>query len=138
MARGTVFEYQDASGKKRRVRSIKDVPRDRLNTVLVIGGEESAPAAPGSLGGRLPSIPLPDPFRQLPGEAAIALVLGLVFLKSRNFLVRTLIGAVIGFWAFFIGYQKFMDSKWSKTEGYTLEDRAARGTAPGAPDPQGR
>lgn len=128
MAQGTVFEYQDAAGKTRRVRSIKDVPRDRLRTVLVIGGEESAPAsapAPGSLGGRLPSIPLPDPFRQLPGEAALALVLGLVFLKSRNFLTRALIGTGIALWAFFIGYQRFMDSKWSKSDGYTIEERAA-------------
>lgn len=107
-----IYEYTDAKGGVHRVSDISQVPKDRIQHMLVIGAEEAQaegavappPAAPqasfGSLG---------------PQVWGVSAVLFFVGLKSNKFLLRVFCVMTAALWILYNSWDLFLASEYSRT-----------------------
>ncbi|MDE2292982.1 MAG: hypothetical protein KGL53_12945 [Elusimicrobia bacterium] len=111
----TVYEYTDAHGGTHRVSSLSQVPKDRLQHMLVIGADEPKTQAGAQAAG--PSGPAP---KVIPTQVyAVSGALLLVGLYSKRFLLRVFCILAAFLYFFYSGYDVFMGSKYAHVQERT-------------------
>ena len=112
-----IYEYTDAQGRTQRVDDLSTVPQDRLQHMLVIGGED-APAGPGA--GAAAAIPSPAaPSGSVGGIGlevwAVSGVLMAVAVFNKRFLLRLFCFSTSIIWLLYNGYDLFSKSDLAKS-----------------------
>lgn len=110
-----VYEYTDARGRKHRVDDISQVPQDRLQHMLVIGGEDEA--APTTTASTAKAAPLPTGAKsEIPMDVwAVSAFLLLVGIFNKRFMLRVFCVAMAFIWVLYNGYDVFMGSELART-----------------------
>lgn len=120
------FEYTDKDGVTRQVGSVREVPKQYLNTMLAVGEDEpqeetSAPSRPAF---DLQNVRFPDGMQPPLVLALLAAAVGT--LKAKSFLNRVIAGTAAGAVAFYLVYS------WADSSGLlrTSERKVKRIEAP--------
>lgn len=111
-----IYEYTDAQGRTQRVDDLSKVPQDRLQHMLVIGGED-APAGPGAAAAAAP--PPAAPPNSVGGIGlevwAVSGVLMAVAVFNKRFLLRLFCFSTSVIWLLYNGYDLFSKSDLAKS-----------------------
>jgi hypothetical protein len=121
-----IFEYIDKNGKTRRVDDIYKVPEQYRGNVLVIGLEPRPQAEGGEGGAKTQESQQVDggfgsggfDLHNLnpPKSTYAALIAAFLFLRTKNYLAKCLLGGSIFLWAAYYGGQWFANSDLMKTQ----------------------
>lgn len=113
-----IYEYTDAQGRTHRVDDLMKVPKDRLNHMLVIGGEDEPAAGATTATTAAPpkaaaaaSGPLGIPM-DVWGVSAFLMMVGIF---NKRFMLRVFCIAMSIIWVLYNGYDVFMNSSLSRT-----------------------
>ena len=122
------YEYTDAKGGVHRVQDLKQVPKDRLRNMLVIGGEDAPPAQAAQ--GAVPAAPAkaaaPLFTKTLGPEVwGVSAALFLFAVFSKKFLLRVVCVGMSVVWLLYNGWDVFLASGFTKIEERTPKPRAA-------------
>lgn len=129
-----IYEYTDARGGTHRVNDLSQVPKDRLQHMLVIGGEDAQPGQPAP--GAVPAAPAkanaPIFTKTLGPEVwGVSAALFLFAVFSKKFLLRVLCVGVSVVWLLYNSWDVFLASGFTQVEERHPKPRAA---APPAED----
>ena len=119
------YEYTDAKGGVHRVHELGQVPKDRLQHMLVIGAEDAAPAQGAVPAAARPKAP-PIFTKTLGPEVwVVSVTLFLVGVFSKKFLLRVLCVGLSVIWLLYNSWDVFLASGLTKVEERTPKPRAA-------------
>jgi len=103
------FEYTDSKGSTHRVDSISDVPKKYIRTMVAVGAEKTEETAEDGGSGAPFAMP------ELNYTNMTPVLLGVVFLRSKNFTMKCMTGAALVIWLLFMGWQWFETSPYART-----------------------
>lgn len=110
-----IYEYTDAQGRTQRVDDLSKVPKDRLQHMLVIGGED-APAEPGTAAAAAP--PPAAPPNSVGGIGlevwAVSGALMAVAVFNKRFMLRLFCVSTSIIWLLYNGWDVFSKSDMAR------------------------
>ena len=117
------FEYTDNDGRTHQVDDVMKVPKQYMRTMVAVGVEEGQTAE----GVQAP--PPPAKSFALGGGGYVNIVpalLGIIFLRSKNFVTRCLMGAALLVWGLFVAWNWFSNSPLSQTAEREVKKKPAQ------------
>lgn len=127
-----IYEYTDAQGRTQRVDDLTKVPKDRLQHMLVIGGED-APAERGTAAAAAPAPAAPP--NSVGGIGlevwAVSGALMAVAVFNKRFMLRLFCASTSIIWLLYNGYDVFTKSNLAQTS-----ERKPRKAAVSQPAPE--